>query len=607
MVSHQFIAVHLPRSNVTYRLKGTKGDHYMNINNILRNHLSRTERVQPSFRSLQPNQVIQGTIVKLFPNNQALIQIGQEQRIAQLDTALAVGEKYYFQVVNNEQYMHLKVLGDPLEQEVALNVQALLQQLGLSSDRPLRQFVQHLIQEQIPFDRNTLIQSLPLLSLNDHKQTAFRVIQHMIVRNLPLTENVFQAQQALMTENFTNLLQQIDDQSIQTALKDSSRGQQLLALIQDYKQSIPDQQFARHLLQSIQENPLVRDVFQGLNVIKSNLSINNRSLFSLLSQRESIFNVELPVLKVMMQRMVSEQGQITSRIKDFLATWEQELSVHIQEQRPMSAQRLSLMSEQLRPILQTFLSNEQIVTFNHVLQQHEQLPLLLNMLVALGDEHAYEILQQTMTNDFAPKAEFLQQIHHTLAHLGLNYEQLIRDGQVNEQPLTLKQTLLQMVQQQLPMDQERIQQLLHFINGLQLQSVEETNHFIYGNFVLPGDKLQLNSDLYMQFQSKKTKDDTIDPNHCRILFFLHLEALDHTIVDMAVQDRIISLTVFNNQQFLKSLVKPLEHSLKRQLSEIDYQLSSITYKPLAKDDKQISPKTPRQFMRKNYSGVDFRI
>src|SRR5690625_6886361 len=96
MVSHQFIAVHLPRSNVTYRLKGTKGDHYMNINNILRNHLSRTERVQPSFRSLQPNQVIQGTIVKLFPNNQALIQIGQEKRNAQLVSIIEVCEIYYF-------------------------------------------------------------------------------------------------------------------------------------------------------------------------------------------------------------------------------------------------------------------------------------------------------------------------------------------------------------------------------------------------------------------------------------------------------------------------------------------------------------------------------
>src|SRR5690625_3723994 len=141
----------------------------MNINNILRNHLSRTERVQPSFRSLQPNQVVQGTIVKLFPNNQALIQIGHEQRLAQLDTALVVGEKYYFQVVKNEQYIHLKVLGEPIQQETTLNIEALLQQLSLPTDRQTRQFVQHLIQEQVPFDRNTLLKSLPILSISDNK------------------------------------------------------------------------------------------------------------------------------------------------------------------------------------------------------------------------------------------------------------------------------------------------------------------------------------------------------------------------------------------------------------------------------------------------------
>src|SRR5690625_320481 len=148
----------------------------MNINNILRDHFSRTERVQTNLRSLQPNQVIQGTIVKLFPNNQALIQIGQEQKIAQLDTPLAVGERYYFQVVNNEKYIHLKVLGELLKQEMSMNIDALLQQLGLSSDRMLRQFVQHLIREQIPFDRSTLLQSLPLLALSDYKQTTFQTI-----------------------------------------------------------------------------------------------------------------------------------------------------------------------------------------------------------------------------------------------------------------------------------------------------------------------------------------------------------------------------------------------------------------------------------------------
>jgi|SRR5690625_1369528 len=254
-----------------------------------------------------------------------------------------------------------------------------------------------------------------------------------------------------------------------------------------------------------------------------------------------------------------------------------------------------------------FVSDESMISNINIANHLEQLQAVLNMLHSLQEASTYQQLDIVHTNNFAAKSEFLQQVHHSLTHLGLNYEQLILEGQVNNHQQTLKQTLLQMIQQQLPIEQERIQQLVHFINGLQLQSVEETNHFIYGNLVLPGEKLQLNSDLYMQFQSKKTDEGQVDVNHCRILFFLQLEALDHTIVDMNVQDRIVSITVFNDHQFLKSLVKPLENSLKRRLNKMDYQLSSVVYKPL-EDETQIVPtKTAQQFTKKSYSGVDFRI
>src|SRR5690625_2647632 len=185
----------------------------MNINHMIRNHFARSERVQLTFNKLQPNQIVQGQILKLFPNNQALIQVGQDQRMAQLDTALAVGERYYFQVINNAEFIHLKVLGEPLEgTQSTVNIDALLQQLGLSAQRQLKEFVQHLMREQIPFDRHTLVQSLPFLTNNDQKPLTYQILQRMIVNNMPLTENVFQAQQALMTTNLTDAIQRVIDQ-----------------------------------------------------------------------------------------------------------------------------------------------------------------------------------------------------------------------------------------------------------------------------------------------------------------------------------------------------------------------------------------------------------
>ncbi|HLS07212.1 MAG TPA: hypothetical protein VK079_04585 [Bacillota bacterium] len=579
----------------------------MNIHQVLRGHLVRPERQQPSFRTLQPNQVIQAKIVKLFPNQQAMIQIGQEQKIAQLDTALAVGEKYYFQVLSHDDFIHLKVLGEPLETEITTNIQSLLQQLGLSSHRQLREFVQYLMQNQVPFDRNTLIQSLPLLALSDDQQTAFQMIEKMIRHNLPLTKNVFLAQQAITQESFTKVFEQTLTNVLQNGLKTVPQGEQLLRHIQDFQQPLTEQQFSRHFLQIIHENEPLRTLFQNLNIITDNGSFNDQSLLTLINQRESMINVEPPILQKTVQQLVTRQGEITSRVHEFLVTWEQELLRVVESERPIPARHIPLINDQLRAIFQPFLASENIQAMPNMGQQPEQITPLLNMLYTLNDDQTYHVFEQLTSRQFSPKVEFLQQIQHTLTHLGLNYEQMIQDGRINDQSLTLKQALLQLIQQQFPVDQERTQQLLHFINGLQIQSVEETSHFIYGNFVLPGEKLQLNSDLYMQFQSKKTKDGSIDPNHCRILFFLHLESLDQTVVDMNVQDRIISITVFNNHEVLKMFGKPLENHLKERLSEIDYQLSSITYKRLAEHDEHLATKRTPSFTQKDYSGVDFRI
>src|SRR5690625_1442143 len=580
----------------------------MNISNMIRSHFVRSERTQLTFNNLRPNQIVQGQIIKLFPNNQALIQIGQDRKMAQLDTALSVGERYHFQVVDNTKFIHLKVLGESLQNnQPSLNIDALLQQLGLSSHRPLRNFVQHLMKEQIPFDHRTLVQSLPFLTNNNEQQMTYQILQRMIVNNLPLTQNIFQAHQSLMTTNLTNAIKQIADQPINTQLNQSTTGQQLFTAIEDLTQSRPQEQFVRAMIQNTLEQPTVRQLFSGLNFLSPSINFDNQSIYSLVSNHEQVFTIEPKILREFVQSIVSKEGLLTQSSTNILQTWEQSLQQSIQEQQPLTPQQFVRFQEEVMSLVRLIMPDESSTSNINIINYPEQLQAVLNMLYSLQETTTYEQLNTLQTTNFAAKSEFLQQIHHSLTHLGLNYEQLILEGEINNHQQTLKQTLLQVIQQQLPIDQERVQQLVHFINGLQLQSVEETNHFIYGNLVLPGEKLQLNSDLYMQFQSKKTDEGQVDVNHCRILYFLELATLEHTIVDMNVQDRIVSLTVYNDHQFLKSLVKPLETSLKKRLNEMDYRLSSVVYKPLEDETEIISTKTTQQFAKKNYSGVDFRI
>src|SRR5699024_10101587 len=120
---------------------------------------------------------------------------------------------------------------------------------------------------------------------------------------------------------------------------------------------------------------------------------------------------------------------------------------------------------------------------------------------------------------------------------------IMANATFNQSFPSIKSMLIQYIQQNNASNNEQAQQLLHIMNGLQLQSIHETNSFIYASLQIPGEKLHLNNDLQLEFESKKTEDGKINPDYCRILFYLELTNLDETIIDMHIQNRYISITV----------------------------------------------------------------
>ena len=421
----------------------------MTIQQVLRNRLQRIENVQ---QTLKPQQIVSGHIIKLYPNNKALIQLGKQKQIAQLEASLAVGERYHFQVQDNRKVVHLKVLGEQLTDKQRSNISHLLKNLGVPESRHTIEFVQSLTENRIPFNRQALIKILPFLESAPNKQKAHDVITRMLLYQLPLTSNVFNALYIKETHQFSLLVQQVID-----------------------------------------------DIGTDHN--------NNQK---------------------------------------------------------------------------------------HHLKSHLQ--LLLGQLEDKAGNFNYQSLS---------KQNFLQHIQRMLALTGLNYEHLIAHNQLDEQPLSIKQLLLSLLQgSDSTIGKERMQQLLQFLTGLQLHSVEETNHFIYASLIVPGERVSLNNDLYLQFESKKTEKNEINPDFCRILFYLDLGYLEETVIDMHIQNRVVSLSVFNDHPIIKATVRPLETVLKKRLADINYQLTSIVYKPLK--DQEWSPQEVNQYQDKIH-GVDFRV
>lgn len=103
---------------------------------------------------------------------------------------------------------------------------------------------------------------------------------------------------------------------------------------------------------------------------------------------------------------------------------------------------------------------------------------------------------------------------------------------------------------------------------------------------------------------KKTEDGQLDSDYCRVLFYLELEHIKETVIDMQVQNRIIQLQIFNETPGLKSTAAALLPSLKAGIEEKGYQLSSIQFKQSGKSEL---PPLVQVMETQPYEGVDIRI
>ncbi|WHT47000.1 hypothetical protein QNH10_11725 [Sporosarcina thermotolerans] len=109
-------------------------------------------------------------------------------------------------------------------------------------------------------------------------------------------------------------------------------------------------------------------------------------------------------------------------------------------------------------------------------------------------------------------------------------------------------------------------------------------------------------DATLQWNGRMKDDGKIDPEYARIMFYLDLDSIKETVIDMQVQNRIVAVTVFNDDERLKAIGSVFQDKLKSGLESADYKLSGVSFKKLAKEEglKKIQSKI-------DFQGVDLRI
>lgn len=200
----------------------------------------------------------------------------------------------------------------------------------------------------------------------------------------------------------------------------------------------------------------------------------------------------------------------------------------------------------------------------------------------------------------------MDNIKHAVQQMGLFHEHaIIRDSEVSGAE-SLKSLLIQYLgrsgAKMNPAARQAAEQLLHRMNGQLLLSID-TGPMQQLFFDIPLELYGHRTELSFQWEGKRREDGKIDPDYCRVVFYLDLENLDQTVVDVKIQKRITNITVINESPKIKAFAAMLIPELKEKLKEYDYELSAVHFKqPFRQKNKPLQKSGPRL-----YSGVDIQI
>ncbi len=548
--------------------------------------------LQETGQTLRTGQIIQGRIVKLYPNNKANIQLGTNKLIAQLEASLAVGENYHFQVQSSEDMIHLRVLGDALTYKNQANLLELLQHLGIKATKVNQDFVRSLLEKKIPFDKSQLHRAIVLLEGASDRGQAQNVLHDMMVRRFPIKTSIFLALQERLSSSFSERIGALNHDAISSSSSQNHLQSRLLEqlhrllspdkIVPNLK-AIAENQELFHLMKSVQIIDQDSRFMDWGNRVKNALSGN-------LSEINQLVNLDK------LQNLYTIDS-IRKNVVSILNRFGEALQSSIAKKIPLAPEVFaSLIKEVDQKVFQPLQNKNNLIVNNP-----QQLHYLLRELEILVNSQGLDRFTHQFIKDI-----FAKQARNVLQNVGLQYEKAILHDE-NNPATSLKAILLSLVQSSDGFIQDQANKLLHFVNGMQLQSVQETDKFIQANLLVPAIKLGLKSDVELNFEGKKNDNGVIDPNFCRVIFYLDLATIKKTVVDMHVQKRAISLTILNDNP-LENIMKPLQSLLKEGLEKINYHLSSVSHRPLKSQELDHSK---NKFIYHNqystYQGVDLRI
>lgn len=281
------------------------------------------------------------------------------------------------------------------------------------------------------------------------------------------------------------------------------------------------------------------------------------------------------------------------------------IKITVQKKLPLTGPILkSMFALQTEETLTNNLAKvlDAIKSINPKSKDHQQLETILRQLTGqiVDPENGEEITRL---------------FKQTVDVLGLQYERNInvleKEQTLESKLIALKPLLMNALEQLSDSNvKEKIDQLLTRITGYQLINTEQEGQFQQLLLQLPILLGNQSTDVTFKWMGKKQQNGQIDPDYCRVIFYLELEHLQEMLVDVHVQNRIVNIQIYNDNPKLKLVIKNLNQLLKEKLENLQYHLSGIIVSTKENENKNNKKNTVTEKLSTfspSLNGVDIKI
>ncbi|RAK23353.1 hypothetical protein B0I26_101314 [Anoxybacillus vitaminiphilus] len=553
--------------------------------------------------TLRHEQIVYGKVNKIYPNHTAVVQIGRHSFVAKLETPLTVNAQYWFQVLYDNQTLTLKVLEQfeqPLldsQNKEEYAAEQLLKKWSLSDDAG--RLLRFLLKQNLPIIKKHLLQAAQWIEKTEYTDAALQAIKLIYENNLPFTKETFEAMKSL---------------------GNSQPFYKQLIYVRDVLESLPQRtETVQKLLEKL--NMLLEGQVKG-TAKQWNLSLLAHWLNTKQTDAQQAFSL-LQKLGIFPQERTEKDILQTAGKQLFEAEQSSPDSTGVKKQLAEIVARLQTAlrlenNEQYERQFRFLLSLLQTEEINETKLIEQYKSLLFDKHLSKSERQLLETIILNDMDDWNGSVgdRLAKEMKQMIQSLGLQYEadlqsavkaKTMKDASFDE----LKPLLLKVLQEfsSHSVVKEAVEPVIHRLTAQQLLSQEQgpIQHIFLQLPLRLGEQL---TDVTVQWHGKKQENGQIDPNYCRILFYLQLPFLKETIIDVHIQKRVVNISIMTEVTGLEPIIASMQPMLKENFEKLRYKLSAVKVVQPVKQhqrDDSLLRFSAVQLTQGTYSGVDYRI